>query len=123
MKISKDVVVSGDLLNFLSDWLDWAGRCGEVTEIFSPCEGLCGGLGGWADRLFVESDWPKIAVKHGEMAREMKAAFKASGLDTLYPFGEKNFDERISKRNQHKDPARLAWVKAVIHNTMRAGAK
>lgn len=115
MKISKDVTVSGDLLHFLSDWLDWADRCGKSTEIFSPCEGLCGGLYSWLDKCYEGKN-----ALHGELAREMKSAFKNSGLDRLYPFGEENFDDRISKCNQHKDPARRAWVKAVIHNTMRA---
>lgn len=123
MSAAKDVTVSDDLLHFLSDWLDWAGRCGEATEIFSPCEGLCGGLGCWVDRLFVESDWAKVDPKHGAMARELKLAFNVSGLHTLYPFGEENYENRISERSQHLDPARLAWVKEVIHNTMREGVK
>lgn len=104
------IVVAPKLLEFLVAWLKWATSENPESDTKFQCwHGLCAAYSHWCRR---ETDWKEL-VDHNDR-EELVCAFRASGLDIHYPFGEDNYDQCSCMYSQHLDPARLAWVRKVI---------
>lgn len=103
-------VLSKDLRQFLTEWYEWATT--EPVEDKFPMvreAGLCSGLWKWCGKNGLGNQ------DHRALSRQMQSLFGKDNLDLHYPFGENNFNYRLYTRSQHKDPARLAWVKSILN--------
>ena len=88
-------------LAFLKDWLKWATTGAVWHPIYRKEQGLC--------------------LSYQEYARhtpftysELSKLFRAQGLNTGFPFGEKEFWEDARNATMHTNPMRLEWVRKTI---------
>lgn len=101
-----------ELLQFYKDWLE-AAQAPDADKddhlIFRNGMGLCGNLEMWCEEHYGEEDAEANAAYCC-----MKEQFEEAGLSSIYPFGERDYDVAAFHDTQHKNPKRLAWVKARI---------
>lgn len=101
-----------ELLQFYKDWLQAAqAPDADKDEHFIFCNGmgLCGNLKAWCDEHYDEED-----IVASEAYYCMKEQFDSAALNSIYPFGEREYDIAAFNDTQHKNENRLAWVKARI---------
>lgn len=77
---------------------------------FFKHEGLCQSI-----ELMYPKD-PLNSWGYRAVEVEIQDQFRDAGLSMGYPFGMRNYDERIALRTQHLCPIRLAWVLDHINN-------
>jgi hypothetical protein len=94
--------MSPELRAFLADWLAWVERGAPEGEPYSREFGLCASVYSYA-RLA-----PRVSGH--DLHVELCILFG----DCDFPFGFENYDQRNFDETQHKDPARLAWVRAQL---------
>jgi hypothetical protein len=93
--------MSDDLIAFLKAWHDWATNGAPNGKPFFRCVGLCSNV----EEFFDEG--PVV----GKVEREIEGIF--SGEE--FPFGGPvAYEDRRVKESQHKNPERLAWVRAKL---------
>ena len=104
-------MVSPLMYDFLLSWYTWAnGTPNDLVKYATSC-GLCNAVYDYSTHGIVYED--KRGVSY-ELHQELKRLFAEDGLSVTYPFGSSNYTEAQRNRTQHKDAARLAWVKSKI---------
>lgn len=92
-------VQSKELTYFYHEYKKWLYNGAPDMQPFWRASGLCSSI------EFVSGHEEKTLVE-----RELKGQFEVNGLDSIYPFGELNFDTRCFEKTQHLDPLRIKWV-------------
>lgn len=104
-------MISALMYEYLSSWYTWAtGTPNDLVKYSQSC-GLCNGCYDYSQHGIIYED--KIGCAH-ELQQELKRLFAEDGLSTTYPFGSSSYIRAQRERAQHKDAARLAWVKSKI---------
>lgn len=82
------------LKQFLAEWLAWAEADAPEHPVFTARFGLCYNLAQWSGLDY-------------ELAFELAEIFNGDS----YPFGEYKYNLDCMNNTQHRNPARLAWVR------------
>jgi len=96
-------MLSEGLKRFLSEWLAWAEADAPPHPIFKSSLGLCTNVMNWAECQADEHDWNAY--------RELKQVFHGE----LFPFGEARYERDMRLGIQHRNEARLAWVREKLY--------
>lgn len=101
--------MSDDLKAFLAAWLTWAeGEAQELTP-FTRKYGLCSNVCYYCEVMF-----PGDYLRAERLEYALAKLLKITTGDTMYPFGKVQYATNVDSLTQHKDPQRLAWVRAQL---------
>lgn len=101
------------LIHFLQSWLEWAEGGAQPTDYLALSHsrwGLCGCIEDYAEIRADEVN--EVADTIRWEIEEALDEFWDCSED--YPFGRMEFLDRQRDRTQHRDPNRLAWVRAQL---------
>lgn len=112
------IIVSTALYNYLRDYYNWAtikpitDENPRICSQYNKATGLCAN----AER-YCHSKYQSLKVvreKARELNQELQMLFKLQGLDGLYPFGERNYEDRYYNGNNYQCKLRQEWIKCVL---------
>lgn len=100
------ITVVPELVKFYQSYWDWVNKGAPDLEPFARNLGLCSNLCYCVYSFYACQDIKKA----------MKLQFTEAGLNRTFPFGEEEYDMHGMDETMHKDPNRLAWVRARLQD-------
>ncbi|CAB3784557.1 hypothetical protein [Pararobbsia alpina] len=101
--------MSEHLKAFLTAWLEWVDTGAVDGEPFERRRGLCSSFEYWMDARNIDCEHQE------EECDGLTRAFRAAGLNRVYPFGgAEEFYEDSDANEMHLNPARIAWVRSKV---------
>lgn len=95
--------MSPELKQFYLALQKWIDDGAVDNRVFARSTGICASIVYWNRR---NTPFPE----HNGIAIEFKKQLADRGLDTVYPWGEIEYDDAMENGTMYEDPKRLAWI-------------